>query len=180
MRVGPWEWTHSITSSTICLNPASRHFSRDRMQLNHLLREGFRADCFQKWSMSDRNDAQACQGIDYAENRCQRARQSEQNAQHRFAILTGGFVSPAAFHVMKRRNIAPCSCGAFNSLDHMVWWCQQVPSVSRRPPIPNNWLQRRLGWPSGSPYDEAIISWMVHVREWSLTNRYKPPNDSPS
>lgn len=179
MRVGPWEWTHSITSSTFCLNPASRQFTRDRMQLNHLLREGFRADCFKKWSMSTRNDAEACQYCDYNENRCQRARQHEQNAQHRFAILTGGFVSPAAFDVMKNTN-TPCRCGAFNSLDHMVWWCQQVPSPSERPPVPTDWLQRRLGWPSGSPYDEATISWMVRVREWSLTNRYKPPTHFPT
>ena len=174
LRTGAWEWTHSITSAKFCLNPISRQFTQDRMQLNHLLREGFRADCFRKWSMSTRNDAETCQGIEYNEHRCQMTRQQEQQSQHRFAILTGGFVSSAALDVMKNTN-TPCSCGAFNSLDHMVWWCQHVPNPSRRPPVPGDWLQRRLGWPSGSPYDEAIISWMVHVREWSLTNRYKPP-----
>ena len=113
-------------------------------------------------------------GIVRNESRCQMTRQLEQQSQHRFAIRTGGFVSAAAFDVMKGTS-SRCSCGAFNSLDHMVWWCQHVPLPSQRPPVPTDWLQRRLGWPSGLPYDEATISWMVHVRTWSLTNRYKPP-----
>ena len=141
--------------------PNGRRFTQDRMRLNLLLREGFRADCFQKWSMSTRNDAEACQGIVYNESRCQMTRQLEQQSQHRFAILTGGFASAAAFDVMKGTS-SRCSCGACNSLDHMVWWCQHVPLPSQRPPVPTDWLQRRLGWPSGSPYDEATISWMVH------------------
>ena len=160
MRIGSWEWTHSITSETFCLNSNGRRFTQDRMRLD-LLREGFRADCFQKWSMSTRNDAEACQGIVRNESRCQMTRQLEQQSQHRFAIRTGGFVSAAAFDVMKGTS-SRCSCGAFNSLDHMVWWCQHVPLPSQRPPVPTDWLQRRLGWPSGSPYDEATISWMVH------------------
>ena len=37
-----------------------------------------------------------------------------------------------------------------------------VPDHRMRPPIPTDWLQRPLAWPSGSPHDEATIAWMVH------------------
>jgi len=63
-----------------------------------------------------------------------------------------------------------------NDLDHMLWYCQNVPNFDIRPPIPRDWLQRRLGWPAGCPQDEATIAWMVHVRKWLLTHRYKPPD----
>jgi len=58
----------------------------------------------------------------------------------------------------------------------MLWYCQNVPNCHIRPPIPRDWLARRLGWPSGCPQDEATIAWMVHVRKWLLTHRYKPPD----
>lgn len=83
-------------------------------------------------------------------------------------------MSDAKLSVMKGAHLARRSYGQINGLDHMVWYCQDVPDNSMRPPVPADWLQRRLAWPSGSPRDEATIAWMVHVRKWSLTNRYKP------
>ena len=127
----------------------------------------------QRWSASTRIDAR-CPSLSkycYSDSRCQLARRCEQGAQHRFAILSGGFVSEAKLSVMRGATLARCPCGQVNNLDHMIWDCQDVPDHSMCPPVPTDWLQRRLAWPSGSPHDEATIAWMVHVRGWSLTQR---------
>ena len=57
----------------------------------------------------------------------------------------------------------------------LVWECSLMPNAENRPPLPQNWLQRRLGWPAGTPHDEAVLSWFVNVRKHTLTVRYKPP-----
>lgn len=177
LRTEPWTWKHSITHATFSLCPTNTHFIPDRSHLNHLLREGFRADSYQRWSVSTRIDARACQNIEYSETRCQLARRCEHDEPHRFAILSGGFVSEAKFSVIKKESPVRCLvCNKVNDLDHMLWYCQNVPNFDIRPPIPRDWLQRRLGWPAGCPQDEATIAWMVHVRKWLLTHRYKPPD----
>ena len=40
--------------------------------------------------------------IEYSETRCQLARRCEHDEPHRFAILSGGFVSEAKFSVIKK------------------------------------------------------------------------------
>ena len=174
LRDGMWQWTHSVTGACFALDPANNNFVQDKDKLNHLLREGFRAHHFSSWLASKRNDAEICAGSTYSESRCQACRKSESFSAHRFAIHTGGFVSPAAFGVQTHTD-RTCLCGGDANLDHILWECPMVPNVDQRPPIPQDWLQRRLGWPCGSPFDEAVIGWMVSIRQFTLTNRYKPP-----
>ena len=163
-----------VTGACFALDPANNNFVQDKDKLNHLLREGFRAHHFSSWLASKRNDAEICAGSTYSESRCQACRKSESFSAHRFAIHTGGFASPAAFGVQTHTD-RTCLCGGDANLDHILWECPMVPNLDQRPPIPQDWLQRRLGWPCGSPFDEAVIGWMVSIRQFTLTNRYKPP-----
>ncbi len=165
LRIEPWTWTHSITQATFSLHPNNNSFINARLRLNHLLREGFRADSYQGWSVSTRIDAQACQNIEYSESRCQLARRCEQDAQHRFAILSGGFVSEAKLSVIRGATLARCSCGQIHTFDHMIWYCRDVPDHSMRPPVPTDWLHRRLAWPSGRPpmMKPPSLGWFMSV-----------------
>ena len=174
IRNETWCWTHSTTGASFSLDPSHANFIPDSNQLNHILREGFRAHEFHEWLATDRNDATACAGSQYSELRCKQCRSIEQSSAHRFAVHTGGFVSNAAFGVMTETPVT-CNCGSPATLDHMLWHCAMVPNANQRPPIPHDPLQRRLGWPCGSPHDEAIVAWMVAIRKYSLSIRHKPP-----
>ena len=125
-------------------------------------------------------DAQACQNIEYSDSRCQLARRCEQDAQHRFAILSGGFVSEAKLSVMGGATLARCPCGQMNNLDHMIWDCQDVPDHSMCPPVPTDWLQRRLAWPSGSPpmMKPPSLGWFMSVGGRLHSGKNPPTNKS--
>ena len=98
-----------------------------------------------------------------------------------YAILSGGFVSPAAWRCMgkigeaRNAECAECPyCGKESAdFNHVAWECRR----SGRPTDckPANELQKRMGWPTGAPgraeVDRSIIDWLVKVREDVLQHR---------
>ena len=174
IRTQPWTWRHAHTGREFSLDRRHINYARDLRHLNHDLREGFRSHAFHTWKSSERNDATACPHAEYQEVRCRLAHKQESSNQHRFAIMCGAFVSPAAFGRQAGSSVQ-CACGAVATLDHVVWHCPLVPQAAQRPRVPADQMQRRLGWPCQNPEDEAVIAWFVHVRKHTLSVRYKPP-----
>ena len=83
-------------------------------------------------------------------------------------------------HIRKRRyhdNFSICpACQQPADLDHWNWQCPlQASDIHRCGGIPQDPLQRCLGWPIGHLNDDKIIQYMVTRREqaisWRLRNR---------
>ena len=85
-------------------------------------------------------------------------------------VLQGAVVTPAAV-----RESYPRTCSGYH--DHVYWCCPAVAEkLGRRPRAPEDWWQRRFGWPlataDSEQGDEEVINWMVKVTQLAWDHRY--------
>ena len=121
----------------------------------HDLREDNRANMFEAWKASSRNDAILCRGMAYSAFRCEHARTMAAQAPKRASFMTGAFRSPAADAVARGSDPTCPSCWlTAGTTEHVLWHCA------------------RLGWPTGRQDDEDILNWACHVRSVVLQHRY--------
>ena len=175
--VRPWLWKHRITREHVALTKRSIHWTNEATMVIHQLREGFRANCWRKWQIATRNDAQECSNIRYDANRAKLAIRQDKCNTHRFAVLAGAYCSPAALAVANGSNSLACphSRNAVGHTAHMYWACAEMPDNSHiRLQRPADRLQARLVWPCGlnSQYDEKVLAWLAFVRMKTLERRY--------
>ena len=104
-----------------------------------------------------RRDATDGAASAYDESRCKMCQQSEQAFAHRFAILTGGFVSPATYGVQTN---TPITCSRGGVANRAYALAKSLPNVAKRHLLPQKTC---FATPTG----------MVSVRRRSLSVRCK-------
>ena len=166
----PWQWQHAVTGAQVSILANQR---LDLDKIRHDLREGFRANMFEAWKKTSRNDAACCREVPYSTFRCKRARDMAAQAVERSSFMSGAFRSPAADAIARQQDpTCPFCAQDVGSTDHILWHCAAV-SGMRPHPKPEDALQARLAWPSGRRDDEDILSWACHVRRFVLRHRYE-------
>ena len=84
------------------------------------------------------------------------------------AVLAGGTVSDAVYEIMMEGQVGNpwqhCERGVPSTWEHAVWHCPAF--ADGKPPMPRDFLQKGLGWPTASQHleqeDEAVLMQMVH------------------
>ncbi|CAK0848374.1 unnamed protein product, partial [Prorocentrum cordatum] len=153
-----WEWRHPVTGVILSLRKGSEHWSESKGRLEHVLREGWRANLFGRWRGQSRIDSSLCRFEQYDERRCKAARLLAEGSTHAASVMSGAFVSPA--HLQ-----AP-------DFEHVVWRCEaEIRPVGR----PQDALQRRLLWPTGlkrrKEVDAGLLWRAVAIRKKILEER---------
>ena len=116
----PWQWRHS-SHPLHCDLRQQGGMTTD--QIGHVLREAWRHKMWTSFTSTSRKDSQRFRGLPYDAARCKAAREVAHGA-HEVAVLTGAFVSPARFSVMKNGgtpNLCHRNCGAIGTFVHVAW-----------------------------------------------------------
>ncbi|CAK0799301.1 unnamed protein product, partial [Prorocentrum cordatum] len=77
-----WEWRHPVTGVILSLRKGSGHWSERKGRLEHVLREGWRANLFGRWRGQSRIDSSLCRFEQYDERRCKAARLLAEGSTH--------------------------------------------------------------------------------------------------
>ena len=93
----------------------------------------------------------------------------------RAVVLQGAVVTPATMRESYPRTCPECDETGYR--EHLYWRCPAVAeNVGRRPRVPEDWWQRRFGWPQATADpeqgDEEVIDWMVKVTQLIWERRY--------
>ncbi|CAK0832491.1 unnamed protein product [Prorocentrum cordatum] len=127
-----WERGRPVTGVILSLSKGSEHRSECKGRLEHVLREGRRANLFGRWRGQSRIDSSLRRFEQCDERRCKAARPLAEGSTRAASAMSGAFVSPA--HLQ-----AP-------DFERVVWRCEaEIRPVGR----PQDALQRRLLWPTG-------------------------------
>ena len=118
-------------------------------------------------------------GVTYQAARCAKARKLC-TSKNKFAVMSGGSISPAAYSVMKGEplpNTCPwCQGSHVPTAEHVAWNCTGLNAIRQQHRVADLELrcplQKRLGWPSLMPYDELVLDWLCLVRLRFLDERY--------
>jgi hypothetical protein len=207
-RVATWYFTHP-EGHKLCIT------ERDDITwaLNmHKVRTLWRESVFSRFVEAQRTKARKRElpapQASFCEARFQSARQMIKSGGHLFfRVLSGAFVSDARFIKMRMDEKNPkgqayqgppllgcqwCGMEVVSDFEHVVWDCSHF-QVSR-PKVPEDWMQRRFGWPVtkwpiGSvlstkeqrtlleseawQYDAQVIRHIGQVRETLRLRRYE-------
>ena len=92
-------------------------------------------------------------------------------AIHEVACMTGAFVSPLRLARIGSSFDGRCfRCGdQFGSKNHMIWQC---PALRGTPPMPEDLLEKELGWPICAGQTGALQH-MAKVRQECLQKRWR-------
>ena len=83
---------HPVTGVILSLRKGSEHWSECKGRLEHVLREGWRANLFGRWRGQNRIDSSLCQFEQYDERRCKAARLLAEGSTHAASVMSGAFV----------------------------------------------------------------------------------------
>ena len=188
-----WEWRHPVTGVILSLRKGSEHWSECKGRLEHVLREGWRANLFGRWRGQSRIDSSLCRFEQYDERRCKAARLLAEGSTHAASVMSGAFVSPAHLQAAKGReergggggrgrrrdgraavqeHCPRCGRNEAPDFEHVVWRCEaETRPVGR----PQDALQRRLLWPTGlkrrKKVDAGLLWQAVAIRKAILEER---------
>eukprot|EP00438_Fugacium_kawagutii_P001524 Skav207802 [mRNA] locus=scaffold381:23573:27208:+ [translate_table: standard] len=173
-----WVWRHEGLNLSLALSGAQAR-QKSVSEACHALRESWRHTRFQSFLGTARRDAAQLQNVAYSESRVHCLRTYHHN-KHSIAVVTGAFISPAAFQKMNTSDTADsvvtnfpgcpfCGCHAEQAtLDHVVWECPSNGRPAEATPCDD--LEKRLGWPSQT--SDACLRWMASVRQVVLDARH--------
>lgn len=173
---GPWKWCHaacrlSMDWMELLDMPNQERFKFLLDKFDHGIRETWRFTHFSAWLKSKRRDATALRGfVFYDEERFKLTRQMfESQNGHGKAVMVGAACSTAMYQSLRLGavdNFCPwCQEPSVPAWDHLCWYCGAFDEV--RPAIPQDLMQRRLGWPSlqsGHHFNAEVLAHMSSVR----------------
>ena len=176
---GTWTFHHGTMDQTLSFQVEGGTVPSHN-EACHWLRESWRRWLFDQYRHADRREHRNDPGWlpEYCEERTKKCRSHHFDA-HSLAVVTGAFVSPAAYYQMRTNQnqnldpteVPPCPfCGLVASeatQDHVAWEC---PHNGRPVHVtPRDMLERRLGWPIS---DDACLRWLARVRQAVLDARH--------
>ena len=170
--VAPFHWWHEGIQTSVNLSrlPVVREVS----EFTHILRESWRYCQWQSFTKAHRRDSMTLRWYPYDPQRCQAARKRvmhQGGAIHEVACMTGAFVSPLRLARIDSSFDGRCfRCGdQFGSKHHMIWQC---PALRGTPPMPEDLLEKELGWPICAGQTGALQH-MAKVRQECLQKRWR-------
>ena len=135
--IGPRTWSHPSLGFTLSSNKRNGWQSNLEM-LHHNLCESWRHCHYHGWLDSDRRDALCCHHVGYDAKRCLSGRNAAVLSRSSRAVLSGAFVSPAVYGIMKghrdddEAKACPFCHSSIGTLEHVVWHCRALPDSSDR------------------------------------------------
>ena len=169
-----FRWRHRLTKTEVHLTQKMDLSKEVSAKIAHDLREGWRAEEWEKFCHATRRDSALLQGTPYDGARAAAARKAcTRDGWHR-SVLLGTFRSPAALtHKDEKEQECPWCHNHLGHHDHIFWLCPQRPHGPERPRCE---LQARLGWPmakdDSSEADEAVMTYMSSTAKKVLDERY--------
>jgi len=169
-----FQWRHRLTEAEVHLMQHMDLSKEVTGKIAHDLREGWRAEEWEKFRHATRRDSALLQAMPYDGVRAAAARKAcTRDGWHR-AVLLGTFRSPASMtHKDEKEQECPWCHNHLGYHDHIFWSCPQRPHGPRRPRCE---LQARLGWPMAADdsreTDEAVMTYMSSIAKMVLDERY--------
>ena len=140
----------------------------------HKLREGWRQDQWQHWNASGRLEVRAAGVRPYDAVRVKKACKLAGN-RHFLAVLSGASISPARMAATGtfEDHSCPFCGGQWATRWHLFWGC---PNNNRTVEIPQDELQRQLGFPSAlrsDNYNRQVLEHMASIRRTMITTNWR-------
>ena len=189
----PWLWAHTEASVVLQLStaPVPQQFRQAHLrlltptvkgQLEHVLREAWRANCWRLFMASDNKAAQLLTGLSWPQVAGQAKSmrtilsKNTDSFRHIIAIASGHYVSTARFFSTQGLPVPACGCGNACPDRAHEWVCAHRCGVAA-PMQPQGSLQAVLAWPAPAQLrscadSERFMAQVVNVRRRVLNARY--------
>ena len=157
---GP-KWIHDSLGVRFCLPGVDGEKSVD--EILHLIRMSWRWLQFRTFCAQNRRDARLCRHVVYDESRVKVAQRWFRLSPAHAAILTGGFVSPAAVASRPGSDACPACpwCSKVCSFDHLARECTGLMRARPCLDVGVDVLSYRCGWPRpGGVAKQASLNWL--------------------